>query len=75
MSVVADPSDAQNLTVTLDLDGDVNTNYIYHLEYITCTADGNLLQTVSDTDDTYTNAIVIGDKKYGSGIGNYTGWE
>lgn len=75
LSVVADPADSQNLTVTLDLDGDVNTNYIYRLEYITCTADGNLLQTVSDTDDTYTNVIVIGDEEYGSGIGNYTGWE
>lgn len=73
--ITANPADAQKLAVTLNLAEEFRTDYIYRIEYITCATDGNLLQAVAADDDTYANAIVIGDKTYEGGIGKYDGWK
>lgn len=67
--------DGNELTVKLNPGEEFRSDYLYTLEYVTCTVDDLLITEDGLKDGDFANTIVIGEKKYHGIIGDYTDWK
>lgn len=67
--------DGNELTVKLNPGEEFRSDYLYTLEYVTCTVDDLLITEDGLEDGDFANTIVIGEQKYEGIIDDYTDWK
>ena len=67
--------DGNNLTAALNPGEEFRSDYLYTLEYVTCTVDGLLITEDGIAESDFSNSIVLDGDRFGGVIGKYTDWK